>query len=122
MQKKPNHTQPPQTFSQPLFYAKTCEKPLKEQISVVAEFHAYKIEAGRIAYRTGIDLHLVKQLINGESHQHLFKALLAHHHKKRREQRLQQSLRKKGIAQATLQDQIEQEYLASCYEINSGHK
>lgn len=94
-------------------YAKVSDKSLKQQIDVVAEFHAYKIHPQRIAYRTGIALDLVIELVNGNSHQQLFKRLLAYHRKSRRDQRLQQSLRKKGIAQAELQDKIEQEYQAS---------
>jgi len=92
-------------------YAKSSDKPLKQRIDVVAEFHAHKIKPERIAYRTGIDFELVKQLVDGEAHQLLFKRLVAQHRKNRRDQRLKKSLRKKGIAQATLQDQIEQEYL-----------
>ena len=94
----------------PVSTTKVSAKPLQEQISVVAEFHAHKIQPVRIAYRTGIDLELVQQLINGESYQRLFTALLARHRKNRRDQRLQQSLRKKGIARTALQAQIEREY------------
>lgn len=93
--------------------AKQCDKPLRDQIDVVAEFHAYRIHPNRIAYRTGIDPELVTQLVNGEAHQRLFNALLARHRKARRDQRLRQSLRHKGITQSDLQDQIEQEYLQS---------
>ncbi len=93
--------------------AKVSDKSLRQQIDVVAEFHAYKIHPKRIAYRTGIELDLVTELINGDSHQRLFKSLVARHRKSRRDQRLQKSLRKKGIAQAELQDKIEQEYEAS---------
>ncbi len=98
------------THSTPTKQLKVSEKTLREQISVVAEFHAHKILPKRIAYRTGIDFELVQQLINGNNHQRLFKAQLALHRKSRRDQRLQKSLRKKGIAQATLQDQIEREF------------
>jgi hypothetical protein len=94
-------------------YAKTSTKSLKEQIDVVAEFYAHKIPPLRIAYRTGVDIELVTQLVTGSSHQRLFNRLLARHKKARRDQRLKKSLRHKGIAQATLQDKIEQEYQAS---------
>lgn len=87
------------------------QKTLTEQIDVVAEFHAHKIAAHRIAYRTGIDLQLVTELLNGESHKRLFNRLLAQHRRARRDQRLQKSMRLKGIAQASLQDTIEQDYL-----------
>ena len=101
----------PNTDTVSISSAKVSDKSLREQIGVVAEFHAHKIHPLRIAYRTGINLQLVQQLINGDSHQGLFKALLAHYRKDRRDQRLQESLRHKGIARAALQQQIEQEYL-----------
>ncbi|WP_101757562.1 hypothetical protein [Oceanicoccus sp. KOV_DT_Chl] len=94
-------------------YAKQCDKSLKQQIDVVAEYYAHKIQPQRIAYRTGIDLELVTQLINGENHQRLFKALLSRHKKARRDQRLKKSLRHRGITQSDLQDKIEQEYQQS---------
>ena len=43
-------------------YAKVSEKSLRQQIDVVAEFHAYKIHPQRIAYRTGIEMDLVTDL------------------------------------------------------------
>ena len=98
-------------------YAKVSNKSLKEQISVVAEYYAHKIQPQRIAYRTGITLELVNQLLSGESHPRLFKAMLARHRRTRRDQRLKKSLRKKGIAQAVLQDQIEQEYAEALKEV-----
>lgn len=97
-------------------YAKVCNKPLTQQIRVVAEFYAHKIHPVRIAYRTGIELNFVRQLVNGDIHQRLFQSLLASQRKARRDQRLKQSLRKKGIAQAELQQQIEQEYTNSLVE------
>lgn len=104
----------PQSNSAPA--AKTCTKPLREQIDVVAEFHAHKISAERIAYRTGIELQLVRELIEGQSHQRQFKQALAAHRRARRDQRLRQSLRYRGIAQADLQDRIEREYQQSIKE------
>jgi hypothetical protein len=97
-------------------YAKSSNKTLQQQIDVVAQFHAYRIQPERIAYRTGIDANLVTDLINGSIHQRLFKALLARHRKDRRDQRLQKSRRIKGIAQAELQDQIEKDYINSLIE------
>ncbi len=91
-------------------YAKVCEKPLKQQIDVVAQFHAHKIHPLRIAYRTGIAIELVEELVNGENHQRLFKRLLAWHKRQRYQQRLQASRRVKGIAQTEIQQQIEQEF------------
>ncbi len=91
-------------------YAKTSRKTLQEQIDVVAEFHAHQIRPERIAYRTGIALALVRELIEGDSHQALFRARLARHRRARRDQRLRQSRRHRGIRQADLQDAIEREY------------
>jgi hypothetical protein len=99
-----------------MLYSKSSEKTLQQQIDVVAHFHAYKIRPERIAFRTGIDIELVNQLIMGDGHQRLFKALLARHRRSRRDQRLQKSKRIKGIAQADLQDQIEKEYIDSLVE------
>lgn len=98
---------------------KTCDKSLSQQIDVVAEFHAHKIRAERIAYRTGIDPQLVRDLIEGNSHQQLFDALLAKHRKARRDQRLRQSLRHKGVTQSELQDRIEREYRQSLRDYGS---
>lgn len=95
---------------------KKSGKTLQQQIDVVAEFHAHKISPQRIAYRTGIEFELVSQLINAEKHQRLFNVLLARHRKRRRDQRLHKSLRTKGIAQATLQDQIEEDYQLTLLE------
>ena len=101
---------------QAVLYSKSSNKTLQQQIDVVAHFHAYKIRPERISFRTGIGLELVNQLILGDSHQRLFKALLARHRRSRRDQRLQKSHRIKGIAQAELQDQIEKEYINSLVE------
>lgn len=92
---------------------KTTSKSLHQQIDVVAEFHAHRIPAQRIAFRTGIDMTLVESLLAGTAHQARFKYLLARHRRKRRDQRIKKSLRIKGIAQASLQDTIEEEYQES---------
>ena len=94
-------------------YAKITGKTLQQQIDVVAEFHAHKISPERIAFRTGVNLELVNQLLNGDVHQRLFAHLMIRHRKSRRDQRLKKSLRLKGIGQATLQDEIELEYSKS---------
>lgn len=92
---------------------KISTKSLREQVDVVAEFHAHRIQAERIHIRTGIALELVLDLIEGRQHQALFQQLLHRHRKRRRDQRLKQSLRHKGITQSDLQDQIEREYQQS---------
>lgn len=97
----------------PIEYSKTSTKTLDQQIDVVAQFHAHNIRSQRIAFRTGIDIDLVNQLIQGEIQTGRFKAYLAKHRKNRRDQRLKKSLRSKGVAQVTLQEKIEQEYSQS---------
>lgn len=77
---------------------------------MVAEYHAHRIRPERIHIRTGIPLQLVQDLIEGRQHLALFQQLLHRHRKRRRDQRLQQSMRYKGITQSDLQDQIEREY------------
>lgn len=97
----------------PLEYAKITNKTLRDQIDVVAEFHAHKIHPKRIAFRTGVNLELVQELVNGESHQRIFKALVAFHRRARRDQLMKKSLRKQGIAQAEVQEKIEQDFKES---------
>jgi hypothetical protein len=88
-------------------YAKKTEKSEREQLDVVAQFHAHRIAPVRIAYRTGIELDFVKALLAGELHPQLFNARVEWHRKARRAQRLKASLRKKGTAQLELQQRIE---------------
>lgn len=95
----------------PPLYAKRCEKSERQQVDVVAQFHAYKISPNRIAYRTGISLDFVKALIAGDSHPRLFKHCLSNHKKARREQRLNKSLRLKGTRQLEQQVKIESEFI-----------
>lgn len=99
--------------SPPFGYSCECSHSLQEQLHIVAEFYVHKIPANRIAYRIGIDLALIEDLLAGRAHPKLFKALLAHYRKNRRAQRLKDSTKIKGIAQAEQQEQIEKEYLAS---------
>lgn len=92
-------------------YAKRCDKPEKQQVDVVAQFHAHKITPVRIAYRTGIALEFVESLIAGESHPRLFKFRLDSHKKARRQQRLKKSLRLKGTRQLEQQTKIERDFI-----------
>ncbi|MGK0442115.1 MAG: hypothetical protein ACJA0N_001922 [Pseudohongiellaceae bacterium] len=89
---------------------KVSHKSLDEQIEVVADFHAHKIAPIRIAYRTGIDMQLVNQLLSGELKPRLFQYLLKQSRLKRREQRLKASLRHKGSGRLSLQDKIETDF------------
>lgn len=87
--------------------AKQCNKPLEQQLEVVAEFHAHKIAPVRIAYRTGIKIDLVEGLLAGEIKPKLFQYLLKQAKIKRRDQRLKASLRYKGAVRRSLQSTIE---------------
>lgn len=89
---------------------KRCEKTLQEQIKVVAEFHAYKIRAERISYRTGIDLLLVEQLLNGSYEADYFKFCVNQSRLERRQRRLQTALAKKGAERRSLQEKIEADF------------
>lgn len=100
-------------LSPPFGYSCVCTHSLQEQLHIVAEFHVHRIPANRIAYRIGIDLALIENLLSGKEHPKLFKALLAHYRKKRRSQRLKDSTKIRGIAQAEQQEQIEKDYLES---------
>lgn len=86
---------------------KQCNKSLDEQIEVVAEFHAHRIAPIRIAYRTGIDIELVKGLLAGEVKPALFNYLLKQAKIKRRDQRLKASLRYKGAQRRSIQAKID---------------
>ncbi len=99
--------------SPPFGYSTVCTHTLEEQIHIVAEFHVHRIPPNRIAYRIGIDLALIEDLLAGRQHKELFTALVAKYRKDRRAKRLQQSKKLKGIGQAELQESIEKEYLQS---------
>jgi hypothetical protein len=100
-------------LSPPYGYSCECTHSLQQQLHIVAEFHVHRIPANRIAYRIGIDLALIEDLLSGKEHRKLFKALLAHYRKKRRTERLKDSTKIRGIAQAEQQEQIEKDYLQS---------
>ena len=54
------------TPSPPYGYSRECTHSREQQIHIVAEFHAHKIRPSRIAYRVGIDIALIEELIAGE--------------------------------------------------------
>jgi len=47
-------------------------------VHIVAEFHAHKIRPSRIAYRVGIDIAFIEELIAGEVEAEHFPRLVAH--------------------------------------------
>ena len=76
----------------------------------MAEFHAHRIRPSRIAYRMGIDIAFIEELIAGESEAGRFERLVLHYRKQRYAQRMQKSKQKQGIVQYELQQRIEQDY------------
>ena len=89
---------------------KECHKPLREQIVVVAEFYAHKIRPERISYRTGIDINLVTNLVNGEYEPQLFQYLLKRSRVERRNQRLKAAMKKNGAVRRSLQQKIDADF------------
>lgn len=98
------------TPSPPYGYSRQCSYSREQQIHIVAEFHAHKIRPSRIAYRVGIDIALIEELIAGETEAERFVWLVKHYRKKRYQQRLQDSSARRGIAQYELQQKIEHEF------------
>lgn len=94
----------------PLGYSRSCAYPLEKQIHIVAEFHANRIRPERIAYRVGIDITFIRQLLEGQSYVELFDALVIRYRKRLRQRRYEQSKRLKGSAQYNMQQDIEQDY------------
>jgi len=77
---------------------------------IVAEFHANKIRPSRIAYRVGIDIAFIEELIAGETEAERFPRLVAHYRRQRYQQRMYDTREKRGIARYELQQQIEREF------------
>lgn len=101
------------TPNPPFGYVCECEHTQEQQIRIVAEFFANRIKPARIAYRTGIDVQFVKQLIDGKLYPQHFKQLLAYYRRNRRTQRLNASMKYSGSQRFELQKQIEAEYVAN---------
>jgi hypothetical protein len=76
----------------------------------VAEFHAHKIRPSRIAYRVGIDIAFIEELIAGEAEPEHFTNLVKHYRRGRYQQRLRDSNRRNGIARYEQQQKIEHEF------------
>ena len=99
------------TPSPPYGYSRECTYSREQQIRIVAEFHAHKIRPSRIAFRVGIDIAFIEELIAGETEQERFAHLVNQFRKGRYQQRLRESTRSAGVARYELQQQIEREYL-----------
>lgn len=78
---------------------------------IVAEFHAHKIRPSRIAYRVGIDIAFIEELIAGETEPVRFAQLVKQYRTGRYKQRLRESARRTGAARYELQQEIERDFL-----------
>lgn len=77
----------------------------------MAEFHAHKIRPSRIAYRVGIDIAFIEELIAGEVEEKRFPRLVKLYRSQRRQQRLKESVAFNGVSRFELQEQIEREFV-----------
>jgi len=100
----------PRTPSPPYGYSRQCSHSREEQIHIVAEFHAHKIRPSRIAYRVGIDIAFIEELIAGEVEHERFPRLVAYYRRQRYQQRLRDATVSKGITRYELQQRIEHEF------------
>lgn len=98
------------TPSPPYGYSRRCTHSREQQIHIVAEFHANKIRPSRIAYRVGIDIAFVEQLIAGEAEEERFPRLVAYYRRKRYQQRMRDSDRHSGTSRYEKQQRIEREF------------
>jgi hypothetical protein len=98
------------TPSPPFGYSRECSYPREQQIHIVAEFHAHKIRPSRIAYRVGIDIAFIEELIAGETEAEHFAQLLKYYRRGRYQQRLRETGRASGIARYEQQQKIEREF------------
>ena len=98
------------TPSPPYGYSRECSYSREEQIHIVAEFHAHEIRPSRIAYRVGIDIAFIEELIAGETEPDRFPRLVAYYRGQRYKQRMRDSSARKGIARYEQQQKIEREF------------
>ena len=99
------------TPSPPYGYSRECTYSREQQMHIVAEFHAHKIRPSRIAYRVGIDIAFIEELIAGETEPERFAHLVKHYRAARYQQRLRESVKHTGIARYEQQQQIEREFV-----------
>jgi hypothetical protein len=99
------------TPSPPFGYSRECTHSREQQIHIVAEFHAHKIRPSRIAFRVGIDIAFIEELIAGETEPEHFTQLVKHYRTGRYQQRLRDSRRNTGIVRYELQQKIEREFV-----------
>jgi hypothetical protein len=99
------------TPSPPYGYSRECSYSREQQMHIVAEFHAHKIRPSRIAYRVGIDIAFIEELIAGETEPKRFAQLVKHYRAGRYQQRLRESIKSTGITRYEQQQKIEREFL-----------
>jgi hypothetical protein len=99
------------TPSPPYGYSRECTHTREQQMHIVAEFHAHKIRPSRIAYRVGIDIAFIEELIAGETEPERFAYLVKKYRAARHQQRLRDSTKRSGIARYEQQQQIEREFV-----------
>lgn len=107
---KASPTSDTRTPSPPYGYSRECTHSREQQIHIVAEFHAHKIRPSRIAYRVGIDIAFIEELIAGELEAERFPRLVARYRRQRYQQRMQDSTVRRGVARYELEQQIEREF------------
>ena len=100
----------PRTPSPPYGYSRECHYSRDKQVHIVAEYHANKIRPSRIAYRVGIDIAFIEELIAGEVESDRFSRLVKYYRTQRYHQRLRDSSVVSGIAQYELQQRIQREF------------
>ena len=98
------------TPSPPYGYSRECLHTRDQQIHIVAEFHAHKIRPSRIAYRVGIDIAFIEELLAGETEAGRFERIVAHYRKQRYSKRMNDSKSRKGAVQYEMQQKIEKEF------------
>ena len=98
------------TPSPPYGYSRECTHSREQQIHIVAEFHAHKIRPSRIAYRVGIDIAFIEELIAGEIEEERFPRLVAQYRRQRYQQRMNASSVRRGVARYELEQSIEHEF------------
>ena len=98
------------TPSPPYGYSRECSHDREKQIHIVAEFHAHRIRPSRIAYRIGIDIAFIEELIAGEAEAGRFERLVAYYRKQRYASRMKDAKMKKGGVQYELQQKIAHEF------------
>ena len=105
-----NSSSDTRTPSPPYGYSRECSHTREQQIHIVAEFHAHKIRPSRIAYRVGIDIAFIEELIAGEIEAERFPRLVALYRRQRYQQRMSGTASRRGAARYEMEQRIEREF------------